>query len=53
MCVVVVVNDEQQEWVVELKDRDDPTADKFRQKRSDKKLRVLKNKQKQLRNQDR
>lgn len=42
--------DEQSDWVQELKDGDDPTVDKFHEKRGEKKLRVLKNRQKQLRN---
>mmetsp|Transcript_35281 Transcript_35281/g.43550 ORF Transcript_35281/g.43550 Transcript_35281/m.43550 type:complete len:331 (+) Transcript_35281:322-1314(+) len=47
------INDEQSEWVVEVKAKDDPTVDQFHKKRSDKKLRVLKNRQKELRNLDR
>lgn len=43
-------NQEQEAWVVELNDKDDPTEDKFLAGRRDKKLRTLKNKKKQLRN---
>lgn len=44
---------EHSDWVVELKDGDDPTEDKFRKIREEKKLRILKNKQNMLRNKER
>jgi len=44
------INDEKAEWVLELEEGDDPTVDKFREKRQEKKLRVMKNKEAQLKN---
>jgi len=40
----------QGEWMVELNDKDDDTVDKFQERRQSKKMRVLKNRQKYLRN---
>jgi len=44
---------EQAEWCIELDDADDNNVDKFKQRKETKKLRVLKNRAKYLKNQER
>jgi len=44
-------NDDQNDWLVELKESEDGEMDKFKERRDAKKLRVLKNRKKYLRNQ--
>ncbi|GBG26315.1 Ribosome biosis regulatory protein-like [Hondaea fermentalgiana] len=43
-------NDDQHDWLIEVKDNEDPDTDKFSERRNAKKLRVLNNRKKFLRN---